>query len=107
MSNKLCRITRDFRRVAQIDGSPWVITIGPAGLQLRRLGSRQATAVPVAWADLAREGGLLDAAELQSRPLLAAYVAANCNSHRSQEAGDLKVRRPGKEPRPPARRAAK
>lgn len=86
MGNKLCRITRDFRRVAKIDGSPYVITIGVQGLTLRRLGARQATAVPIKWAELAREGGLLDAGELASRPLLAACVRRNCGK-RSEGAG--------------------
>lgn len=86
MGNKLCRITRDFRRVATIDGSPYVITIGVQGLTLRRLGARQATAVPITWAELAREGGMLDAVELASRPLLAACVRRNCGK-RSEGAG--------------------
>lgn len=86
MGNKLCRITRDFRRVAKIDGQSWVITIGTNGLTMRRLRSRQATAVPITWAELAREGGLLDSGELASRPLLAACVRRNCGK-RSEGAG--------------------
>lgn len=72
--NKLTRVTRDMRRVVAIDGRPHVLTIGVHGLTIRRLRARQATAVPVRWADLLREGGILDAAELASRPLLAACM---------------------------------
>lgn len=74
--HRLTRITKPFRRVATIDGQPYVVTIGPDGIQLRRFGRRRDTAVPVTWRELAREGGLLDAAELAERPLLAALVTS-------------------------------
>lgn len=79
----IIRITKNFRRVVAIAGVEHVLTFGTNGMTLRRLGARQNTAVPVKWSELAREGGLLDAAELESRPLLAACVARNCGRVKS------------------------
>ena len=78
MVGKLARITHDFRRVVAIDGRQCVVTIGVHGVTIRRLGARQSTAVPVRWADLVREGGILDQAELASRPLLTACARRGC-----------------------------
>jgi hypothetical protein len=71
MERKIVRITKDFRRAVQIGDVTHVLTFGVCGMTLRRLGAKQRTAVPVTWLELSREGGLLDEAELDSRPLLA------------------------------------
>jgi hypothetical protein len=54
MSNKLTRITKDFRRVVTIDGRQCVLTLGRHGMTIRRLKSRVETAVPLRWQDLAK-----------------------------------------------------
>lgn len=82
MGRKITRIERDFVRAVEIDGQTHVLTFGPKGMTIRRLGSRHRTAVPIVWKELSREGGLLDVAELESRPLLAACVRANCGKGR-------------------------
>jgi hypothetical protein len=73
---KLTRITRDFVRVVTIDGVEHRLRIGTQGLTIAVLGDPSEREVPLRWADLAREGGLLDAAELSKRPLLAAAIGA-------------------------------
>jgi hypothetical protein len=84
MGRKLVRITKDFRRVVTIGDVKHVVTIGVYGLTLRRLGARQSTATPLKWIDMAREGGLLDAHELSTRPLLAACVQKNCGQRENK-----------------------
>lgn len=82
MGRKITRISKDFTRAVVIDGVTHVLVIGTHGLTIRKLKQPKRTAIPVTWRELAREGGLLDAAELQTRPLLAACVRQNCGASR-------------------------
>lgn len=67
---KLTRIRRNFSRVVSIRGRDRVVVIGKFGITFRDLGSRKRNAFPVTWEELLRDGGALDAVELDARPLL-------------------------------------
>ena len=77
---RIVRIRRTIERVVVLEKRQMVVRIGPAGISLRVLGAGRDSAVPVTWAELIRDGGCLDHAELKQRPLLEKW-------HHLQDAG--------------------
>lgn len=70
---KITRIGVAFKRVVEISGEPFVVTISKSGLAFRplsRRGKRIQAEVPVSWKEIFRDGGTLDASECQAKPLL-------------------------------------
>lgn len=67
---RLTRLRRPLVRVVTIADRPHVVRLTPDGLSLRPLGSRCRTATPISWAELDREGSVLDAAAAADRLLL-------------------------------------